>query len=147
LETAVLKGFRDFLVRGNIIELAVAVVIGTAFTALVTTFTKAVIEPILARLGGVETPGLIIWLGERGDTKTGIDIGIMLNAFITFVITAAVVYFIFVLPMNKLSERRKRNIQPVAAAPTDSELLMEIRDLLKSQAEAVPAQRPLADQQ
>jgi large conductance mechanosensitive channel len=128
-----LKGFRDFLFRGNIVELAVAVVIGTAFTGLVTTFTKAFIEPILARLGGVQTPGLVIWLGAKGDLKTGIDVGVMLNAFITFFITAAVVYFIFVLPMNKMSERRKRAMQPVAAAPTDNELLLEIRDLLRAQ--------------
>ncbi len=131
------KGFKDFLLRGNIVELAIAVVIGTAFTAVVTKFTAAVINPIIARLGGVNADGLGFQLGNAGDPTTFVDLGAVITAIITFVITAAVVYFVFVVPMNKISERRKRGMQPADAAPTDSELLSEIRDLLKAQQDKV----------
>lgn len=128
-----LKGFKDFLLRGNIIELAIAFVIGTAFTAVVGKFTELIINPLIAAAGGTGNIGLGIQLGTEGDPKTFIDFGGLITALITFVITAAVVYFIFVVPMNKISERRKRGMQPADAAPTDSELLAEIRDLLKAQ--------------
>ncbi|AZI57306.1 large conductance mechanosensitive channel protein MscL [Nakamurella antarctica] len=128
-----LKGFRDFILRGNIIELAIAVVIGTAFTALVKQFSDYVINPILAAVGGTNSLGLGIQLGSQDDKTKFIDFGGLITAGITFVITAAVVYFVFVVPMNKISERRKRNMQPSEVAPTDSELLSEIRDLLKAQ--------------
>jgi len=128
-----LKDFKEFLLRGNIIELAVAVVIGAAFTALVAAFTGSFINPILARIGGVEAAGLVIHLGDANNPATDLDFGKMLTAIITFLITAAVVYFVFVLPVNKLAERRKRKQVPEAAAPpSDNELLMEIRDLLKA---------------
>jgi len=128
-----LKGFKDFLFRGNIVELAIAVVIGGAFTAVVGSFTDAVIKPILARIGGIDATGLGFQLGTDGDPNTFLDLGAVITALITFVITAAVVYFIFVVPMNKITERTKRNMQPPAAAPTDNELLLQIRDLLKAQ--------------
>ena len=128
-----LKGFKEFLLRGNIIELAVAVVIGAAFTALVAAFTGSFINPILARIGGFEASGLVIHLGDANNPATDLDFGKMLTAIITFLITAAVVYFVFVLPVNKLAERRKRKQVPEAdAPPSDNELLMEIRDLLKA---------------
>ena len=130
-----IKGFKDFLFRGNIVELAIAVVIGSAFTAVVGAFTDAIIQPILNRIGGVEAPGWGIQLGAEGDTSTLINIGTVITAAITFVITAAVVYFIFVLPMNKITERAKKNMKPANAAPTDNELLLQIRDLLKAQNE------------
>lgn len=127
-----LKGFKDFILRGNIIELAIAVVIGTAFTALVTGFTKYIVNPIIAAFGGHSVNGLAFYL-VPGNTGTLVDIGSLLTAFITFVITAAVVYFIFVVPMNKLSERRRRNQVPVAVDPTELDLLVQIRDLLQAQ--------------
>ncbi len=128
-----LKGFRDFVFRGNIIELAIAVVIGTAFTAVVGSFTGAIIQPILNRIGGMDATGLGIQLGKPDDTSTFLDVGAVITAAVTFLITAAVVYFLFVVPMNRISERRKRNMQPVDAAPTDNELLLQIRDLLQAQ--------------
>lgn len=126
-----LKGFKDFLFRGNIVDLAVAVVIGTAFTALVTSFTKSFLEPLIAVLGGG---------GEAGGTFSVNGVvftwGAFINAIITFILTAAVVYFVVVIPMKKILERAKRN-DPIAEAAepaiTDTAILTEIRDLLKAQ--------------
>ena len=133
-DTIVLKGFKQFILRGNIIELAIAVVIGTAFTALVTGFTKFIINPIIAAFGGRSVDGLAFYL-VPSNKATLVDIGSLITAFITFFITAAVVYFLFVVPMNRLSERR-RGAQPAEAAPaapTELDLLIEIRDLLARQ--------------
>ena len=124
-----LKGFKAFLMRGNIIELAIAVVIGTAFTALVASFSRFIINPVIASVGGRSVDGLAFYL-VPGNTATLVDIGGVLTAAINFVITAAVVYFIFVVPMNKLAERRRKDLGPVAVAPTELELLVQIRDLL-----------------
>ena len=126
-----IKGFKDFLVRGNVIDLAVAVVIGAAFTAIVTAFTTNLINPIIALFGGNNVNGLAVQLGSSD--KTIIDFGAIITAVINFLIVAAIVYFIFVLPMNKLKERRKRGQEVGPAEPTDVELLKEIRDLLAAQ--------------
>ena len=123
-----LKGFKDFVLRGNVVELAVAVVIGTAFTALVTAFTTSFLEPLIGLLGGG---------GVQGGTATvnGQEFrwGAFVNAVITFLLTAAVLYFVVVLPMKKLLERRRRGEEAGPVAPTQIELLVEIRDLLRSQ--------------
>ncbi|WP_053719293.1 large-conductance mechanosensitive channel protein MscL [Saccharothrix sp. NRRL B-16348] len=126
-----IKGFKDFLMRGNVIDLAVAVVIGAAFTAIVTAFTTNLINPIIALFGGNNVNGLAVQLGSSD--KTIIDFGAIITAVINFLIVAGIVYFIFVLPMNKLKERRKRGQEPGPSEPTDVELLKEIRDLLASQ--------------
>ncbi|QQQ77057.1 large-conductance mechanosensitive channel protein MscL [Saccharothrix sp. 6-C] len=126
-----IKGFKDFLMRGNVIDLAVAVVIGAAFTAIVTAFTTNLINPIIALFGGNNVAGLAVQLGST--EKTIIDFGAIITAVINFLIVAAIVYFIFVLPMNKLKERRKRGQEPGPVEPTDVELLKEIRDLLAAQ--------------
>jgi len=128
----VLKGFKDFLMRGNVIDLAVAVVIGAAFTAIVTAFTSNFINPIIALLGGSNVEGLAVKLNESND-KTVMDFGAIITAVINFAIVAAVVYFILVLPMNKIKERRERGKEAGPSEPTDTELLKEIRDLLAAQ--------------
>ena len=127
-----LKGFKDFLMRGNVIELAVAVVIGVAFTAVITAFTENLINPIIAALGGSNVNGLGVQLVD-GNPKTVIDFGAVLAALINFVIIAAVVYFLFVLPFQALQARRRRGEETGPAEPTDVELLKEIRDLLANQ--------------
>ncbi|MBE9373932.1 large conductance mechanosensitive channel protein MscL [Saccharopolyspora sp. HNM0983] len=124
-----LKGFKDFLMRGNVIDLAVAVVVGSAFTALVTTFTSSIIEPFIAATGGSEVTGLAITL-QDGNLRSVIDFAAVINAVITFLLTAGVVYFLFVAPMQKLQNMRKTTEE---AEPTDVELLQEIRDLLRKQ--------------
>jgi large conductance mechanosensitive channel len=123
----VLKGFRDFISRGNVIELAVAVVIGAAFNSVVTSFTDGFLKPLISLTGGIgfnDQPGL----------KVGSQVlkwPDFLNSVLTFLLTAATVYFLVVLPMNKLAERRKRGLEPEPSAPSDEiRLLTEIRDLL-----------------
>jgi len=128
-----LKGFKDFLMRGNVVDLAVAVVIGTAFTAIVTAFTTSIIKPLINTMGGTETKGLGFSLRTGTPElaeKTFIDLSTLINAVINFLIVAAVVYFVLVLPIKKIQERRKRGEEPGPAEPTDVELLIEIRDLL-----------------
>lgn len=126
-----LKGFKDFLMRGNVIDLAVAVVVGSAFTAIVTAFTSNIIEPAIAATGGGNVSGLSIQL-VPGNAKSIIDFAAVFNAFITFLMTAGVVYFLFVLPMQRVQERRKAGTEE-AVDPTEAELLLEIRDLLRRQ--------------
>ena len=124
-----IKGFRDFLMRGNVVDLAVAVVIGTAFTALVGAFTESFVKPIInVIMGGGLTGGTV-----KLDESNRLLFGTFFNALITFVITAAVVYFIFVLPLKTLNEKRQRGEEPApeaAVVPDDVLLLQEIRDLL-----------------
>ena len=140
------KGFKDFILRGNVIELSIAVVVGTAFTALVAAFTTNIVNPIIAAAGGVQTEGLgfEIW---AGNDKTFVNIGGVITALVTFLMTAAVVYFIFVAPMNKINALVKQRLateepeeEPI---PADTALLAEIRDLLTKMAEARPQQREL----
>jgi large conductance mechanosensitive channel len=129
-----IKGFKDFLLRGNVIDLAVAVVIGTAFAAVVKGFSDNVINPILAAAGS--SNGLGFGFSLRGgalEKATFINIGAVVTAAINFVIVAAVVYFVFVAPVNAVMERRKRGEEaPVEATPEDIALLQEIRDLLRA---------------
>ncbi|MBW0103570.1 large conductance mechanosensitive channel protein MscL [Pseudonocardia sp. KRD291] len=128
-----LKGFKDFLLRGNVIDLAVAVVIGAAFTSVVTAFTNAFLKPLIQLFsGGGEFAGKIVVKDVEFDYAT------FINSTITFMITAAVVYFFVVYPMKWLQERRRRGEEDGPAESTDIELLTEIRDLLQAQAEAAP---------
>lgn len=120
--------------RGNVIELAVGVVIGAAFTAVVTAFSDNIINPLLAALGGVDYSGLGFHVRE-GNDATFVDFGAVLTAIINFLLIAAVIYFLLVAPMNKLDEaqKRRKGIDPEEPTPTETELLTEIRDLLANQ--------------
>ncbi|MEJ2863376.1 large conductance mechanosensitive channel protein MscL [Actinomycetospora flava] len=123
-----LKGFKDFLLRGNIVDLAVAVVVGAAFTALVTAFTNAFLKPLIQLFsGGGEFAGTFIV------NDVVFDYASFINALITFVLTAAVIYFLVVMPLKYVEERRRRGEEEGPADPTDVELLTEIRDLLREQ--------------
>ncbi|MEU6130883.1 large conductance mechanosensitive channel protein MscL [Saccharopolyspora sp. NPDC047091] len=137
-----LKGFKDFLMRGNVIDLAVAVVVGSAFTALVTAVTTSVIKPVIAAAGGANVRGLSFQIID-GNEASVIDFAVVINSVITFLITAAVVYFLFVMPMQKIQERRKKGKEEGPADPTDVELLQEIRDLLRRD-QGLPAVKGLA---
>jgi large conductance mechanosensitive channel len=125
----VLKGFKDFIMRGNVIELAVAVVIANAFTMIVTAFTNNVVNPLVAVIGGTNINGLGFQI-IGSNPKTVVDIGAVISAAINFLLIAAVVYFVIVAPYQTLQQRRKRGQEPGPAEPTDVELLIEIRDLL-----------------
>src|SRR5918997_2085515 len=120
LAFAAMKGFRDFLLRGNLVELAVAFIMGVVFAAVVEAFTKIVLD-ILGLIVRVE--------GLSGTTVIGINIGSFLTALITFLLTALVLYFAVVVPYNRLSALRKKD-EPAKAASTE-DLLAEIRDLLR----------------
>ena len=135
-----LKGFKEFILRGNVIDLAVAVVIGAAFTAIVNAVVENVFNPLIGAIFNAETLAEA-WVVEIPLLVGAAEIkfGAVAAAAITFLITAAVVYFAFVMPINYLrkraEERKKAGIEEPAeaAAPTEAELLAEIRDLLKAQ--------------
>lgn len=127
-----LKGFKDFILRGNVVDLAVAVVIGAAFTTIVTAFTGGIIEPLLNAITPADVPALGIQL-QADKPSTLINFSEVIAAAINFLLVAAIVYFVFVLPITTLKDRRKRGEEPGPAEPTDVELLAEIRDLLKAQ--------------
>lgn len=135
-----LKGFKEFILRGNVVDLAIAVVIGTAFAAVVSAFVSKIVTPIINAIPGGSSQGLGFsirhgakFTGKNGNT-TFVDISGIINAIVVFIITALVVYFIFVVPMNKLAERRARGQEEEPASKADDLLVLEeIRDLLKAQ--------------
>lgn len=124
------KGFRDFILRGNVIELAIAVAIGAAFGAIVTQLTKSFIQPLIQLVGGGGVHG-----GAFFVHGVAFDWAAFINAIINFVIVAAVIYFLIVHPMNRIMARRHHleNIAEPGPEPDDILLLREIRDLLKKQ--------------
>ena len=117
-----MRGFRDFVLRGNLVELAVAFIMATAFTAVVTATVQMVMD-VLGKIGGVRdfstyNPG-------------GVSVGAFLTALVSFCVLAAVVYFVIVLPYTKARELlRLGDADEPAAVPEDVALLSEIRDLL-----------------
>ena len=124
-----LRGFRDFLLRGNVIDLAVAVVMGLAFNAVVTAFANDFIAGIVGALGGTPDFGALGWHVNGSH----IVIGSTINALIHFVIVGFAVYFFVVVPVNRLEAMRRRGQGPEpAATPEDIQLLREIRDLLSA---------------
>ena len=128
-----LKGFREFALRGNFIDLAVAVVVGAAVATLIGAISEGLILPIVGIfLGGGVDAGQIEINGQV------IDISLMINAFITFIVTMAVIYFAFVVPMNKLRQRLNGGV--VDTTPADVKLLTAIRDLLQAQKDGTPPQ-------
>ena len=135
-----IKGFKEFILRGNVIDLAVAVVIGAAFTAVVTAIVENLFNPIIGALFNAESLQeafpLVIPTVSGGEAT--IHFGAIIAAVLNFLIIAAVVYFVFVLPINTLKKRadallaknktETENEAPLAS--TEVELLAEIRDLL-----------------
>ncbi|GAB2884313.1 hypothetical protein GCM10022245_19710 [Streptomyces mayteni] len=131
----VLGGFRDFLMRGNVLELAVAVVIGAAFTNIVNAMVEGVINPVIGAFGTQDLSAYELCL--RGECSGGggvaIRWGSVISASLTFLITAAVVYFLMILPLTRFMARLKGGQQEAEAAaptPTELDLLIEIRDEL-----------------
>jgi large conductance mechanosensitive channel len=130
-----LQGFKDFIMRGNVVDLAVGIVVGAAFASLVESFSNAFILPLLQVAGGG---------GDLGGSfkLRGVDFPYaeFINGLIAFLITAAVLYFFVVTPMNILAARRKKGEEPEPTAPSDEvRLLTEIRDALRGG--TVPTQR------
>jgi large conductance mechanosensitive channel len=126
----VIKGFKEFILRGNVIDLAVAVVIGAAFNEIVQQISGGLIQPVIAALGGSDATGLSTTL-VAGNPDSVIHWDTIITALINFLIIAAIVYFLFVLPMNTYRERRDAKLGTKADEPSeDIALLREIRDLL-----------------
>jgi large conductance mechanosensitive channel len=127
----VIKGFKDFILRGNVLDLAIAVVIGVAFGAVITSFVADFITPLIAAIGGKSDFGGLSFTINN----SRFAYGHFLNAVISFLFIAAAIYFFVITPVNALMERRKRGEEPeVVATPEDIALLQEIRDILRSQA-------------
>ncbi|QDO89815.1 large conductance mechanosensitive channel protein MscL [Ornithinimicrobium ciconiae] len=124
-----IQGFKDFIMRGNIVDLAVAVVIGTAFAAVVETVVGSLITPLLNAMGGAEAKGLGFEV-ISGNPSTYMDFAAIINALIVFLLTALVVYFVIVVPMNKVNTRMGFGKEEDEAPAEDVALLTEIRDLL-----------------
>jgi large conductance mechanosensitive channel len=125
-----IRGFRDFLMRGNVVDLAVAVVIGAAFGAVIAAFSTDFIGGIIGAIGG--TPDF----GRAGVTVNDSKIvyGSTVNALINFAIVAAAIYLFVVVPMQALATMRRREADAETPAPSDeAKLLTEIRDLLAAQ--------------
>ena len=132
-----LKGFKDFIMQGNVIDLAVAVVIGTAFAAIVDSFTTAIINPLIALLGGDNEIGFAVQL-LPSNPETVMDFGLLLTAIINFLLIAAIIYFVLVGPMNKMKEAAAKR-KGIEAPASDNDLLVEIRDLLAGRPLTHPA--------
>jgi large conductance mechanosensitive channel len=148
-----LSEFRKFILKGNVIDLSTGVIMGAAFTSVVTAFTKGIVEPILALAGGGPSPKLTIPIMNRmievseklpsGEIQTHLvnklielDLGIILGAGFSFLITSSVVFFVIIKPVNKLLDLSQRKgkvaeAEPTPPPPEEIVLLREIRDLLK----------------
>jgi len=126
--SGIFKEFRDFVLRGNVLDLAVAVVIGAAFTTVVNSLVANVLTPFIAAIFGQQSFADINF--DIGDAT--IEVGLFFEAVVNFLIVAAVVFFFVIKPVNVLLERRKRGEAPAdLPTPEDVQLLREIRDLLK----------------
>ena len=139
---SVLKGFKEFILRGNVVDLAVAVVIGAAFGAVVTALVADIITPLIAAIGGQRDFSKLTFTIH----KSKFLYGSFINAVISFIIIAAAIYFIVVLPLNKLAERRAARLaagQPATDEPQEKSedlvVLEQIRDLLMQQNGGTPS--------
>jgi len=121
----VLKGFRDFLMRGNVVELATAVIIGAAFGGVVDGLIKGIIDPLIAMFSPGEVKDL-----QHALVLGPFQVGLVLSAFITFVLKAGVVYFFILRPFARMAAKLAAAPAP---PPADVQLLTEIRDLLQKQ--------------
>ncbi len=129
-----LNGFKKFLMRGNVVDLAVAVVVGTAFTKVVGAFVDGIITPLVAAIFGKPDYEHLTFMVNNAV----FSYGLLINALLTFLFTAAAVYFAIVLPLNHFAERRRvrAGIPEQMEEPEESEkeLLAQIRDLLQERA-------------
>lgn len=128
----VFQGFKEFISRGNAIDLAVGVVIGAAFATVVTAIQEHLIDPIISTIFGSSSMRDLWVITLSKEHKTKINVGELLDAGLQFILVAAAVYFVIVVPMNKLRSLRKTEevVEEAAVPAQDIVLLQEIRDLL-----------------
>jgi large conductance mechanosensitive channel len=125
-----LKGFKDFLMRGNVVDLAVAVVVGAAFSQVVQGLLKGLINPLIAAVAGKRD---LESIGNFTLNEAKFSIGLLLNPLVNFVLVGAAIYFLVVMPLNTLADRRARGVEPKTQAPSEEvALLTEIRDSLRA---------------
>jgi large conductance mechanosensitive channel len=125
-----LKGFKDFLMRGNVADLAVAVVIGAAFGLVVKGLLDGLINPLIAAVAGEQD---LNHVGEFTLNDAKFSVGVFLTPLLNFLTVAAAIYLIVVLPLNKLAERRAKGVEPETKSPSEEvALLTEIRDSLRA---------------
>ena len=121
-----LKEFKEFIVKGNAIDLAVGVLIGASFAQVVKAFLDGIIQPLLNQIGGKPNVSLHLWI---------FDVGLVVNAILSLIIIGAILFFIIIKPMNHLKALTKKQEAAAPPEPTAQEkLLVEIRDLLKNKA-------------
>ena len=142
----ILRGFRNFVMRGNVVDLAVGVVIGAAFNGLVQQLTSSFLQPLIKLLsGGKEFSGK--WAVNK---DVVFDWSAFLNAVVAFLLTAAALYFLVVLPVNRLHERMARGEEPEPEAPSQEvQLLTQIRDareVLNTALHKISSQVPNVDE-
>jgi large conductance mechanosensitive channel len=127
-----LTGFKNFIMKGNVVDLAVAVVVGAAFGAVVDALVKSVMMPLISLLVGQPNFDDFLAFGD-------VRFGVLLTAVVNFLLVAAAIYFVIVVPMNHMIERRNRklgidqDVKEEAAEDPQIALLTEIRDALRSQ--------------
>lgn len=121
-----IKEFRDFLFRGNVVDLAVAVVIGAAFGAVITSFVGDILTPLLGLVG---IPDFSTWVITLGEAE--MRIGAFLNAIISFALIAAAIFFVVVKPMQAIMAARATEEATEEKGPSEVDLLTEIRDELR----------------
>lgn len=130
-----LKGFKNFIMQGNVIDLAVAVVIGTAFAAVINALVENVLMPLISALVGAPNFDSFAVVTLNGNQ---ILFGVLLTQVVNFLLVAAAIYFVVVVPMNKMIEaRNRRHGEPEEAEDESITLLKEIRDQLTAQTERV----------
>lgn len=124
-----IKGFKEFILRGNVMDLAVALVVGLAFTAVVNALVDHMITPLIAAIFGEPNLDSVATFTINNAT---FSIGAVLTALLNFLLVAAAVYFVLIVPMNKLAERQRSGVDSPPDAPAEEvALLREIRDLLQ----------------
>ena len=130
-----LRGFREFITKGNVVDLAVAVVIGAAFTAVINAVVVGLITPLIAAIFG--QPNLDS-VGNFTIRDANFSIGLILTAIVNFLLVAAAVYFVLIAPMNKFRELRAKGAEEEPQAPPEDLLvLQEIRDLIRDRRGAI----------
>ncbi len=120
-----LSGFKNFILRGNVVELAVAVVIGAAFKSIIDKFVEGIVNPLLGAIAGKPNFDDALIIGP-------LHLGLVLTATLNFLLVAAVIYFVLIVPMNRLSKKEEVAPAPAPEPSAEEKLLTEIRDLLAS---------------
>jgi large conductance mechanosensitive channel len=134
-----IKEFREFILRGNVVDLAVAVVVGAAFTNVVNSLAKGMITPLITAVGGQTDFSALTFTINHSVFRYGA----FLTAVVSFLISAAVIFFLVVKPLNLLMARRKHEAAEPLAPAEDVRLLTEIRDLLAQPPASDTPSRPM----